>query len=61
MLGYVSEDASKDEAAVGFEAFYQDAQGILDRLGCDHAEWNTVVAEHTLCKFTRVMRNVYKV
>lgn len=61
ILGYLSAAGKHPKAEVvsAFEAFYQDVGGVLGLNEQRDFGWNTIVAEHTLCKVKR-LHNHYK-
>ncbi|KAI0084162.1 hypothetical protein BDY19DRAFT_997882 [Irpex rosettiformis] len=55
-LGYVTERASKTAIEKAFVQFYEDITERLSEEQRARFKWDSIVAEHTLCKFSRAHR-----
>ena len=56
-LGYCnSPSPDADHTVQGFVAFYQDVTSSLTDAEKEEMTWDVIMAEHTLCKITRVKK-----
>lgn len=53
--GYCSKSSSGREVKAAFVEFYKDVLAALTPEQADRLKWTTVVAEHTLCKLSRML------
>lgn len=54
--GYCAGSSSGREVAAAFVKFYGDVLAALTQEQADRLQWTPIVAEHTLCKLTRMLK-----
>lgn len=54
--GYCFESSSGREVRAAFVKFYEDVRGALTSEQVERLKWTPIVAEHTLCKLSRMLK-----
>lgn len=57
MLGYCPKSSSARQVIAGFKQFYEDTGSRLSIQEKEEMGWDVIMAEHTLCKITRLKKH----